>query len=231
VLAVKEGVGVGFAAGKQPGAVVELVLAPGARVTGTVTDEESGEPVANATVSVSDWTYWEETTTDEEGKYVLAPLPPTVNQWSGHRVMVMADGYARAERNNLVLRSDKSYEIDFQLGTGKTLKGKVLDAQTLQPIPEAVVAEGWEEYHKTATADENGAYALANVDTAPNGTFTARADGYRPLQRQSDGTGTLEFKLRKSEALEGKVEFVQVEVWRQDGLIVGMARFEDVVID
>jgi len=33
------------------------------------------------------------------------------------------------------------------------------------------------------------------------------------------------------EALEGKVEFVQVEVWRQDGLIVGMARFEDVVID
>jgi len=205
VLAIKKGVGVGYEEDKMPGAVVELVLAKGARVSGTVTDAESGEPVAGARVSCSDWSYWDETTTDAEGKYLLAPLPPTVNQWSGHRVMVLADGFERSERNNLILKSEVEQRIDFRLRKGKSLTGKVLDSQTLQPIEGATVAEGWEEYHKNATTDEQGAFVLANVDIAPNRNFTVRAEGYRPLERQSDGTGTLEFRLAKSEVLEGKV--------------------------
>ncbi|MHC4408307.1 MAG: carboxypeptidase regulatory-like domain-containing protein [Planctomycetota bacterium] len=205
ILAIKKEVGVAFVSDKAPGAVVELILSPGARITGTVTDQETGKPVANARVAVTDWSFWDEASTDAEGKYLLAPVPPTVNMWSGHRVLVMADGFERAERNNLILKNKVEQSIDFRLKKGKTLAGKVFDAQTLQPIAEAVVAEGWEDYHKTSTTDEQGAFSLPNVDTAPNRMFTVRAKGYLPHQRQSDGTGTLEFKLNKSEVLEGKV--------------------------
>jgi protocatechuate 3,4-dioxygenase beta subunit len=67
------------------------------------------------------------------------------------------------------------------------------------------VAEGWESYHETTQSDKEGAFELGHVDTAPNRMFTVRAEGYLPQQRQSDGTGTLEFKLSKSETLEGIV--------------------------
>ncbi|MHC4937633.1 MAG: carboxypeptidase regulatory-like domain-containing protein [Planctomycetota bacterium] len=205
ILAIKKDVGVAYVAGKAPGAVVELILSPGASLTGTITDEETGKPVANARVAVTDWSFWDEVATDEKGEYRIAPLPPTVNVWSGHRLLVMADGFERAERNNLILKNKVEQTIDFRLKKGKTLTGKVLDAQSLQPIAEAVVGEGWEDYHKTSTTDDQGAFSLANVDTAPNRMFTVRAKGYLPQERQSDGTGSLEFKLNKSEVLEGKV--------------------------
>ncbi|MEM8885649.1 MAG: carboxypeptidase regulatory-like domain-containing protein, partial [Planctomycetota bacterium] len=205
VLAIKKDVGVGYANGKAPGAFVELVLSEGARVSGKITDVESGQPVANARVIVTDWSFWMDTTTDDEGKYLLAPVPPTVNMWSGHRVMVVAEGHRRAERNNLILKNRVEQKIDFALDKGAVLAGKVVDAQTLQPIPKAIIAEGWESYHESAESDENGAFKLEQVDTAPNRMFTVRAEGYLPQQRQSDGTGALEFQLNKSEVLEGIV--------------------------
>jgi len=211
LLAFKKNVGVGYVGGKAPGAWVEIVLAPGASVEGKITDQASGKPVIGATVAVTDWSFWTETQTDEEGKYLLAPLPPTVNLWSGHRVMVMAEGYERAERNNLILKSEAKETIDFALDQGAALSGKVLDAQTLEPIPGAIVAEGWESYHETATSDDKGSFTLPHVDTAPNRMFTVRADGFLPQQRQSDGTGKLEFKLSKSETLEGTVHNLKDE--------------------
>ena len=205
IVALKKGVGVGLVNGKMPGAWVEVALSEGATVSGTITEFESGKPVVGATVSVSDWTFWTETKTDEEGHYVLAPLPPTANMWSANRVMVVGEGYKRAERNNLILKNGAEETVDFRLGAGDVLTGKVLDAQNLQPIKGAVVAEGWESYHQTTESDEQGAFSLAHVETAPNGMFTVRAEGYLPQQRQSDGTGKLEFKMSKSEMLEGTV--------------------------
>lgn len=205
LLALKKDVGVGFVAGKAPGAWIEIVLAPGASVSGTITERDSGKPVVGATVGVTDWSFWTETKTDEKGNYLLAMLPPTVNLWSGHRVLAIAPGFKRAERNNLILKNEAKEKIDFALEKGDELGGKVLDAQTLQPIVGAVVAEGWESYHQSTTSDDTGAFKLGHIDTAPNRMFTVRADGYLPQQRQSDGTGQLEFKLAKSEVLEGVV--------------------------
>ncbi len=205
IVALKKEVGIGFVSGKMPGAWVEIALSEGASVRGKVTEFESGKPVVGATVSVSDWTFWTDTKTDEEGNYVLAPVPPTVNMWSANRVMVVAEGFQRAERNNLILKNGADETVDFRLGGGEVLAGKVLDAQNLQPIKGAIVAEGWESYHQNATSDEQGAFSLPHVDVAPNRMFTVRAEGYLPQQRQSDGTGKLEFKMSKSEMLEGTV--------------------------
>jgi len=205
LLALKEGVGVGFVPDKSPGAWVEVVLAPGATVSGTITELDTGKPLVGATVGVTDWSFWSETKSDEKGKYTLNLLPPTVNLWSGHRVLAMAPGFRRAERNNLILKSEAEETINFALEKGDSLTGKILDAQTLRPIEGAVVAEGWESYHQTTQSDKEGAFDLAHVHTNPNRMFTVRADGYLPQQRQSDGTGSLEFKLSRSETLEGTV--------------------------
>jgi protocatechuate 3,4-dioxygenase beta subunit len=205
VLAIKKEVGVGYATDQMPGAWIELILAPGARLTGTVTTREGGEPVAGAMVIVKDWTFYEETTTDAEGKYLLAPLPASANTWSGQQVIVVAEKFQTAERNNLLLKGGAEQKVDFLLEKGATLKGKVTNGQTLQPVVGAIVGEGWEPYHRTTTTTEDGSYALANVDTAPNLVFTVRAEGYLPQEQQSDGTGTLDFELDSSLVVEGKV--------------------------
>jgi protocatechuate 3,4-dioxygenase beta subunit len=205
VLAIKKEVGVGYATNQMPGAWVELVLVPGARLTGTVTTREGREPVAGATVIVKDWTFYADTATDADGKYVLAPLPATVNTWSGQQVIVVADEFQTAERNNLLLKGGTEHKVDFLLEKGAALKGKVMNGQTLQPVAGATVGEGWEPYHRTTTTKEDGSYALPNVDTAPNLVFTVRAEGFLPQEQQSDGTGTLDFQLDASLVVEGKV--------------------------
>jgi protocatechuate 3,4-dioxygenase beta subunit len=205
VLAIKKEVGVGYATNQMPGAWVELVLVPGARLTGTVTTREGREPVAGATVIVKDWTFYADTTTDAEGKYVLAPLPATADTWSGQQVMVVADEFQTAERNNLLLKGGVEHKVDFLLEKGATLNGKVIHGQTLQPVAGATVGEGWEPYHRTTTTKEDGSYALPNVNTDPNLVFTVRAEGFLPQEQQSDGTGTLDFQLDASLVVEGKV--------------------------
>lgn len=205
VLAIKKDVGVGYATDEMPGAWVELVLVPGARVTGTVTARQGGEPVAGATVILKDWTFYADTTTDAEGKYLLAPLPATANTWYGQQVIVVAEQFQTAERNNLILKGGTEHKVDFLLEKGAVLKGKVTNSQTLQPVAGAIVGEGWEPYHRTTTTKEDGSYALPNVAVDPNLVFTVRAEGFLPQEQQSDGTGTLDFQLDSSLALEGKV--------------------------
>jgi len=209
VLAVKKDVGVGFVTGQMPGAWVDIVLAAGARVEGTVTVRESGEPVAGARVILKDWTFFQEAATDAEGHYVLAPLPASSNTWSGQEVIVVADGFERAERTNLLLANDRTYRVDFALTPGTALTGKVVDAQTLNPIAGATVGEGWETYHRSTVTKEDGTFALEHTDTSPNLTFVVRAEGYLPQQRQSDGTGRIDFELDASLALSGTVKDYQ----------------------
>ena len=83
------------------GAWVDLTLAPGAKLVGTVTARETRAPVAGATIVVHEWTFRAETTTDAEGRYAFAALPPPGNAWSGFSVVAVAeggDGFAAAAR-------------------------------------------------------------------------------------------------------------------------------------
>ncbi len=205
ILAVKEEAGVAHAENQMPGAWVDLVLAPGARLRGRVTVRGAGGPVKGARVVVKDWNFFREAETDDDGRYAFALLPPTVNTWVGHQVVVAADGFKRAERTNLRLRNEQEQVVDFELEKGEALRGKVVDAVSLQPVAGAIVAEGWEPYHKSVATREDGTYRLPDVDPSPNLMFAVRAPNYLPHQRQSDGSGTLDFELDASIALEGRV--------------------------
>ncbi len=205
VLAMKSDVGAALIGNQMPGAYVELALAPGAKLRGKITDGESGEPVVGATVVLRDWTMYLSVATDAKGEYQFGPVPPTIHTWSGLAMIVVADGYKPAARTNMILRNKQDDELNFQLTKGATLTGKVLDAQTLQPISGAIVADGWQPYDRDVEAGEDGTYALSDVDTAPNLTFVVRAKGYLPQTRQSDGSGTLNFSLDASIVVSGKV--------------------------
>ncbi len=206
ILAVKPGVGVGRIDSKMPGAFVEIPLGAGSKLEGRVTARDGGEPVSGARIIVKDWSYFQETKTDEDGKYSLWPLPASTNTWQGNEVVVVADGFASSGRTNLLLKHGGEYKVDFALDPGKSLNGKVTDATTGLPVAKAVIAEGWENWHKTVETGEDGTFTLANVDTTPNRVFTVRAQKYLPQQRQSDGTGKLEFELNSSLVLEGIVK-------------------------
>lgn len=204
VVAEKEGLGVAYTSNVQVGAWVDLTLAPGARLLGTVTARETRAPVAGATVVVHEWTFRAETTTDAEGKYGFAALPPPASAWSGFSVVAVAEGLRRGERTNLVTKSGREHRVDFTLDKGSTLAGRVVDKEQ-RPLAGAIVAEGWETFHRTVTTAADGTYALPNVSISPNLVYVARGDGYLPQQRQSDGTGSLDFELSASLALEGVV--------------------------
>jgi protocatechuate 3,4-dioxygenase beta subunit len=204
VVAQKPGVGVAYASNLQVGAWVDLTLAPGARLEGTVTARENAKPVAGAQVIVHEWAFRAETKTDANGNYVFAELPPPASAWQGFSVIVVAEGLRRGERSSLVTKGGRTYRVDFALEKGETLRGRVVDREQ-RPIAGATVAEGLETFHRTATADADGSYALGNVSTAPNLVFYARADGYLMQQRQSDGTGALDFELASSLAVEGVI--------------------------
>jgi protocatechuate 3,4-dioxygenase beta subunit len=203
VVAEKEGHGIAYSANVQVGAWVDLVLAPGAKLSGTVTARETRAPVAGAAVVVHEWAFRAETLTDAEGKYAFT-LPPPANAWQGFSVVAAADGWKRAERSNLVPRPGQEQRLDFALDKGSTLAGRVVDKEQ-RPLAGAIVAEGWETFHRAVKTSSDGSYTLPNVDIAPNVVYVARADGFMPQQRQCDGTGSLDFELPASVGLEGVV--------------------------
>ncbi|HEX5135398.1 MAG TPA: carboxypeptidase-like regulatory domain-containing protein [Planctomycetota bacterium] len=204
VFAQKPGAGVAYASNVQVGAWVDLTLVPGAKLEGTVTARETGQPVVGAMVIVSEWAFRVEAKTDANGNYVFSELPPPASTWQGFGVVVVAEGLRRGERTSFVPRSGRSYRVDFALEKGGTLSGRVVDREQ-RPLAGATVAEGLENYHRSATTDADGRYALENVSTAPNLVFYARADGFLAQQRQSDGTGSIDFELASSLAVGGVV--------------------------
>ncbi|MGH7163097.1 MAG: carboxypeptidase regulatory-like domain-containing protein, partial [Planctomycetota bacterium] len=205
IVGAKEGVGVGAVSFQMPGAWVELYLAPGAGVKGKVTRRANGTPLAGARVVVHDETLPRETTTDALGAYSLSLIPPSANPWTGHTVLAIADGFRTAGRTHLLLKPGREEVVDFAMEPGTTLRGKVLDARTVRPIAGATVGEGWEPFHRTTVTAADGSYTLADVDVSANLIFTARAPGYLPQERQSDGSPEADFLLVASLRVAGRV--------------------------
>ncbi len=204
VFAFHEKKGLALVLRQLPGSTVDMILTPGAAVEGKVADLATGKPVVGARVVVQKMLGLE-AATDDEGRYRLPMVPPSSGWW-GTAIMVLSDKYERQQRTNLVLRSGDSIKIDFALVAGGTLKGRVVDAQTLQPITDASVAEGWEPYHKTTRTGADGTFVLKHVDVSPNRSFGAQTEGYGAQLLQSDGTGRMEFSLVGGLVLSGQVK-------------------------
>lgn len=205
LVARKQGVGVGGAWNQSPGAFVELVLVPGATLKGSVKTRAKLEPVKEATVVYHDWALQQIVRTDAQGAFEFPELPPGIGYWQTGSLLVLADGFRSAHRTPVTLRGGREMTADFLLEPGRTLAGKVTNALTGQPIEGAIVGEGWESFGRGATTDAKGEYSFPDADPKPNLLFSARAKGFLPTERQSDGSGTLDFELNPSLQVRGRV--------------------------
>ena len=108
---------------------IDFALRPGARISGTVTDDLTGLPLSNITVTAGPSMV--HTKTDGLGRYTLRGLPDGVIE-----VEMSGQGseYVEATRGVSVSGEGHYADIDFSLVTGTTISGRVTDEDTGLPI-------------------------------------------------------------------------------------------------
>ena len=114
-----------------PGSVVELRLAKGIKVIGAVKDD-SDNPVANARVAFADYGIWRgihwETVTDANGRFLWNDAPAEVFQ-----LQIEKDGFLVQHET---VDAGDGKELAIRLLHTLHISGKVLDAETKEPVKE-----------------------------------------------------------------------------------------------
>jgi len=120
----------GIAPGEQN---ADLTLEPAAAVYGRVVLASDKSPVEGAAVSVGDAITKKSATTDAQGRFELAPLPP-----SRHEVRASAAGRAESVVE-VRLKAGERKEVVIELQPGCSIEGRVFAIAGGSPLPGATV--------------------------------------------------------------------------------------------
>lgn len=206
-----------FVAGSD-GPLVIKVAAP-KTMTGEVVNIE-GKSLAGVTVVVDEWNgnriSGPHLTTDKDGQFKWNEASDGT-----YSVYVM-------HRDYLTLREKKmepGQKARFVLQRQPTFSGKVVDAETKQPIKEYVITEGiqwradqnvvWQLGNKTGfnqyvKRTEDGGFVIQPGTAYPGLAYRAEADGYAPAETAklvpADGDQTFVVELKKSAKLPGVLQ-------------------------
>ena len=146
-------------------------------ISGTVTDVDTLDPIAGATVTDG----IRSVITDGIGVYALADVPEGT-----YTVTASADDYTSASQTNVVVTADVTTTVDLALTVivYGAIEGTVTDVDTGNPIEGAAVTDGTRQ----ATTDATGYYSMTDV---PEGTYTvvASATGYEDASWEAAVTG------------------------------------------
>ena len=106
---------------------------------GTVTDNATGDPIANAKVTASDGVNSYETYTNDQGQYSFATLPVGT-----YDVTAEAWGYSSSTVNNVTITADATTQQDFALSPVPmtTITFEVKDSQTNWPLYAVITVDG-----------------------------------------------------------------------------------------
>ena len=188
---------------------LELVLAPGATVSGRVLDAE-GRPAAGVMVQPIDddrpgsSRIFRGTTADGEGWYVLDGLP------TGPRSIAAEDEQGQRAVGEIDVRPGEN-RLDLRLAGGAEVAGRVVDAEG-SPVAGAEVGllpagQRWSRVQATTGAD--GTFRFEGVES---GEYRVRAskEGYatsesEPLRVAAAPVGGLELRLQAGGAIVGRV--------------------------
>ncbi|MCP4580602.1 MAG: T9SS type A sorting domain-containing protein [candidate division Zixibacteria bacterium] len=133
-------------------------------IAGTVTDNDSGDPLEGAGVSlrrVDDWHFHRMAHTGEDGTYLFDEIPPGL-----YTLECGKHGYVPAEYpTQLEVNGDDFTGIDFALAplVFGGIAGVVTDAGTAEPVEGAFVwaiGDGWPHRFGWARTNENGEYSM-----------------------------------------------------------------------
>ncbi len=110
---------------------LDIVLAWGGTLHGTVTDKETGTSIAGVRVSCAR----QNTTTDASGRYELSRIPI---QSEYESISFRAQGFG-SQNVRAFLRDDKPARLDVELAPLRELTIELYDLDTLDPVPEGKV--------------------------------------------------------------------------------------------
>ena len=213
---------------------LQVVLERAQRITGRVVDAD-GKPVEGAGVIVT----WFRT--DDRGVTTAQQSQPgpirtdTTGVFTFHRLrrsegtlVVRARGYLSTRRElEGVAKLGETRELDLgslTLGRGRTLPGRVVDAERGTPVAGAEVTAEWElgprfRDETGATSDAEGSFELSGLPEKGTVRLLAKAAGYAlgHVDPSPDATA-VELDLRRGGRIEGLVcgtpaELARTSVW------------------
>lgn len=186
----------------SPGQTVEvaLLVETGAKVSGRVYDEDTGQPVAGVVVGASEPTYerrsWRSDPTDAEGRYSLTGLTPgslVVTFYSAPKPYSKS-ALEAARQREVALQPGESLEgVDLSLTGGLMVCGVVVNERN-EPVPGAKVslgratADGDLFDYQDTLAGADGAFCFANIWTGMDPTV-GRAQEPQDLALEADYRG------------------------------------------
>ena len=97
-----------------------------------------------------------------------------------------------------------SAEVEIVLPEGRTIQGRVTDADTGAPIPNARVGLGWTLY-KAVRTDETGRYELEGWTGAFYVDLYAIAPGYCGVSHRAPTKDSVDFELQRGARITGRV--------------------------
>jgi protocatechuate 3,4-dioxygenase beta subunit len=178
--------------GREDVTGIDFGLALGAIISGRVTDADTGLPISGADVQkdADEGGFHSSTRTDTDGRYALPGVAP-----GRYRVWVDArnEGYAQQyysqgpswdDADPVTIRGQEEVTgVDFTLGRGATISGRVLDSETGLPIADVNVS---------ADLDEGGAYNDLRTDAEGRYAFRGLAPGRYRIWANAGGRGYVE---------------------------------------
>jgi hypothetical protein len=186
-----------------PDAVVQIVLAPGRTVRGTVKDQ-LGHPLPEVTLSLNAWRDFRSVKlaagTDALGQFTLNDVPlDGFWVWAHKKRYIAQQPWLPADKN----------QLDLVLWLPISVHGKVIDAQTHLPLEKFAVLAGGKNptkpdltFNSPATTFSGGQYQLSlkePPDESEAWYVRITADGYRPVTSPPlKDSGPLDFALEKA---------------------------------
>ena len=154
---------------------IDFQLKLGAIISGRVIDADTGDPIADANIyaSLIDGRGNAWTNTDSGGRYTLPGVPSGAVD-----IRVQAHGYIEEHLRLRVEGAERLTGADIELGTGASISGRVVDAETGVPISRVHVRVETNngDCCNGSDTDFDGRYEIAGL--AP-GTYFVKAEGGR----------------------------------------------------
>jgi len=191
-----------------------MVMKKGCTVAGRVLDVQ-GKPIQWATVAQGADRFgsdYPSTQTDGEGRFEFR------HARLGQMVLTVQAGGQAPDLRQILVREGAG-PVEFRLEAGHTLKGRVVDKETGQPIPEFTLVPGfdsgdnWPAYweRRQARPLTGGRYEIAFGEPRPGHLVRMEAEAYLPEVSRAFDDGesqaTFDFTLRRGAGLSGTVCF------------------------
>jgi len=163
-------------------------------IAGTVTDADTGQPLAGSTVRCGG----SSATTAGDGTYLLTEIPEA----DGYAVTATAPNYYDQSVTDVSVVGGDTTIVDFALHTSVgSIAGTVTDAETGNPIASATVT--CDSF--TTTTDADGTYLLPDVPEGDAYAVVAKAPGYWKRETEdvsvvAEQTAIVNFELAPIEA-------------------------------